>query len=92
MSIKGCCWQSKVVVSRFNGLPQLPDLPALILEAQMAADGDLLQAKGPGRQGGFCNASRALWRTCVRVRKNAVEARRLRSHLTVNYCLTYDYP
>jgi len=54
MSIKGCCWQSKVVVSRFNGLPLLPDLPALILEAQVAADGDLLQAKGPGREGGFC--------------------------------------
>jgi hypothetical protein len=36
MSIKGCCWQSKVVVSRFNGLPLLPDLPALILVAQMA--------------------------------------------------------
>ena len=47
MSIKGCCWQSKVVVSRFNGLPLLPDLPALILEAQVAADSDLLQAKGP---------------------------------------------
>ncbi len=83
MSIKGCCWQSKVVVSRFNGLPLLPDLPALILEAQVAADGDLLQAKGPGREGGFCNASRALWISCVMVRKNAADARRLRYYLTV---------
>jgi len=49
----------------------------------MAADGDLLQTKGPGRQGGFCNASRTLWRSCVRVRKDAVDARRLRYYLIV---------
>ncbi len=81
---------------RLDGLflppPERPPLPALILAAQMAADGSLLQAKGPGRQGGLCNASRALWRSCVRVRKNAVEARRLRYYLTVHCCLTYDHP
>jgi hypothetical protein len=42
---------------RLDGLflppPERPPLPALILAAQMAADGSLLQAKGPGRQGGL---------------------------------------
>ena len=79
---------------RLDGLflppPERPPLPALILAAQMAADGSLLQAKGPGRQGGLCNASRTLWRSCVRGRKNAADARRLRYYLTVNCCLLSD--
>jgi hypothetical protein len=72
---------------RLDGLflppPERPDLPALILVAQMAGK-RFTAGSGPRARGrNLCNASRALWISCVMVRKKAADARRLRYYLTV---------